>query len=129
VKSAVDLQVFKGGVALGSTAAPLAVADGRQTFDFVNEALGFHITLPATIVGGQMTTLRVPVPRGRLSINAEPWAQVAIDGTAVGPTPLANLSLPIGTHEVLFTHPQFGERRQTVVVKVDGIARVTQNFR
>ena len=41
---------------------------------------------------------------------------------------LANLTLPIGTHEVVFTHPQFGERKQTVVVKMDGLLRVTQTF-
>jgi hypothetical protein len=52
-----------------------------------------------------------------------------IDGRVVGQTPLANLSLPIGSHEVVFMHPQFGEKRQTVVVTVGGIARVTQDFR
>jgi hypothetical protein len=129
VTSAIDLDVMKNGTAIGSTAAPLAVMDGRYTLDFVNQTLGYHVALPVTITGGQMSTIKVPVPNGRVSINAVPWAQVTIDGTDVGQTPLANLSLPIGSHEVAFAHPQFGERRQTVVVKVDGIARVTQNFR
>ena len=44
-------------------------------------------------------------------------------------TALANLSLPIGTHEVVFKHPQLGERKQIVVVKVDGLLRVTQDFK
>jgi hypothetical protein len=107
----------------------LVIADGRYRLDFVNQGLGYRVSLPVTVTGGQMTTVKVPVPNGRVSINAVPWAQVTIDGADVGQTPLANLSLPIGSHDVVFAHPQFGERHQTVVVKVDGIARVTQNFR
>jgi len=129
VTSAIELQVFKDGTPIGSTTTPLAVADGRHKLDFVNQALGFRVSLPVTVTGGQMTTVKVPIPNGRVSINAVPWAQVSIDGADVGQTPLANLALPIGSHEIVFSHPQFGERRQTIVVKVDGIARVTQNFR
>lgn len=129
VTSAIELQVLKDGVAIGSTAAPLVVTDGRYTLDFVNQALGYRISLPVTVTGGQMTTMRVPVPNGHVSINAVPWAEVTIDGANVGQTPLANVPLPIGSHEIVFTHPQLGERRQTVVVKVGDVVRVTQNFR
>jgi 1,6-anhydro-N-acetylmuramate kinase len=57
-----------------------------------------------------------------------PWADVWIDGAAAGQTPLANVSLLIGRHEILFRHPQLGERREVAVVKVDGIARVSAVF-
>jgi hypothetical protein len=53
-----------------------------------------------------------------------PWAEVLLDGRAIGQTPLANLDVPIGTHEVTWRHPQLGERRQTVVVKAQSPARV-----
>jgi hypothetical protein len=49
-----------------------------------------------------MTNVKISVPNGHISINAVPWAEVLIDGTAAGETPLANLSLPIGTHEIVF---------------------------
>jgi serine/threonine-protein kinase len=81
-----------------------------------------------TVKGGQMTSLNISVPNGRVSINAAPWAEVTIDGTPAGQTPLANLSLPIGTHEVVFRHPQFGERKQTITVKADGMTRVSHSF-
>ena len=48
--------------------------------------------------------------------------------TPAGETPLANLSLPIGTHEITFRHPQLGVKKQTIVVKVEGMTRVTQVF-
>ena len=53
-------------------------------------------------------------PNGTLSINAQPWAEVWVDGERVGETPIGNLSRRIGTHEVLFRHPDLGERRETV---------------
>jgi hypothetical protein len=63
-----------------------------------------------------------------VSINAVPWADVLVDGSAAGQTPLANVSLPIGPHEIVFRHPQLGERKRTVVVTVEGLAKVTQTF-
>ena len=75
-----------------------------------------------------MTTVNIAVPNGRISINAAPWAEVEIDGKPAGETPLANLSLPVGAHEITFRHPELGVKKQTVIVKVDGLTRVTQVF-
>jgi serine/threonine-protein kinase len=52
-----------------------------------------------------------------VSINAQPWAQVWIDGNLIGETPLANLTVSAGEHEIIFRHPQLGERRETTIVK------------
>jgi serine/threonine-protein kinase len=128
VSAAVEMQVVKDGRVIGTTAAPIAIAEGSQTILLVNETLGFRLSQTVTVKGGQMTSLNISVPNGRVSINAVPWAEVTIDGTPAGQTPLANLSLPIGTHEVVFRHPQLGERKQTIVVKVDGLTRVSQSF-
>jgi serine/threonine-protein kinase len=128
VSTTIPLKVFKGGQLIGSTSGPIAVNEGTHTFELVNEELGFRLPQSVTIKSGQMTSLNIAVPNGRVSINAVPWAEVTIDGTPAGQTPLANLSLPIGTHEIVFRHPQFGERRQTIVVKVDGLTRVSQTF-
>jgi serine/threonine-protein kinase len=61
-------------------------------------------------------TVPVALPKGTLSINALPWADVTLDGQPMGQTPLGNLSVTIGNHEVVWKHPQLGERRQTVKV-------------
>ena len=119
---------MKDGRVIGTTAAPIAINEGSQTVLLVNETLGFRLSQTVTVKGGQMTSLNISVPNGRVSINAAPWAEVTIDGTPAGQTPLANLSLPIGTHEVVFRHPQFGERKQTITVKADGMTRVSQSF-
>ncbi|MEO7891202.1 MAG: hypothetical protein ABIW19_14480 [Vicinamibacterales bacterium] len=69
------------------------------------------------------------VAMGRLSINAKPWADVWVDGQLVGTTPLANLRVPVGGHEVLWRHPQLGERRATVHVGTDTPARSAVDLR
>jgi hypothetical protein len=59
-----------------------------------------------------------------VSANARPWADVIVDGISVGQTPIANLQLTIGTHDVVFRHPQLGERRQAVTVTQNGPNRI-----
>jgi len=73
---------------------------------------------------GKTASATVRVPNGSVSINALPWANVWLDGQALGTTPLANVDVPLGSHEVLWRHPQFGERRQTIMVTARTPVRV-----
>lgn len=123
--STIDLQVFESNNLLGSTAGPIAINEGTHALELVNDLLGFRTTRTINVRAGQMTAITVPVPDGRVSINAVPWADVVIDGTPAGQTPIANLALKIGQHEVVFRHPQLGEQRQTITVKTDGLTRVS----
>jgi len=77
------------------------------------------------IKAGQIIPLRISPPDGRVSVNAVPWAQVSIDGNPVGDTPLANLALPVGEHQIVFRHPQLGEQTQKVIVKSNALTRVS----
>jgi hypothetical protein len=60
--------------------------------------------------------MTVPLPSGTLNINAQPWGDVQIDGEPAGPDSLGNVSLPIGPHQIVFRHPQFGTQTRTVIV-------------
>ena len=51
------------------------------------------------------------VPSGTVNINAVPWASVYIDGKPVGDTPLAQIAVSAGTHEVIFKRPDSGSAR------------------
>ena len=125
VSSPLELQVFENGKLVGSTAGQIAMSDGPHTFEFVNESVGFRTTQNVTVKPGQMSTVTVALPNGRISINAVPWADVLIDGTAAGQTPLANLAIPIGNHEITFRNPGFQEQKQKIVVKAEGLTRVS----
>jgi hypothetical protein len=123
--SSIELQVFEGGKRIGVSGTPIATTDGLHSVELVNEPLGYRVQQTISVKAGEMSSRAVPVPNGRVSINAVPWAEVWIDGSPAGQTPLANVSIPIGEHQITFRHPQLGEQRQTAVVKADGVTRLS----
>lgn len=129
IASGVPLQVSEAGRTLGSSGGrPLSLSPGSHTLELASDAFGFRTRETVRVVAGRETELTIALPNGTVHVNAQPWAQVSIDGAAVGDTPLANLSLVIGDHEVVFRHPQLGERRQRVVVKAGALTRVSATF-
>ena len=101
---------------------------GTRQLEFVNAALGYRARQTVTIQAGVITTFSLPVPMGRINVNAQPWAQVLIDDSLIGETPLANVPVPLGQHQVTFRHPQLGEHREAVTVRADTVARVSTTF-
>jgi hypothetical protein len=97
---------------------------GRHDVVLRNESVGYEVRRSVDVVAGRVATIEVVPPKASLNVNARPWAEVVIDGSPVGQTPLGNVMLPVGTHEITFRHPQLGERTQTVVVTAKGVNRV-----
>ena len=125
----IDLQVLEGNRVLGTSAdGPIVAPAGSHQLDFVNSAVGFRVRQSVTIKAGEIATLTITPPMGRLSVNAQPWAQVLVDGMPAGETPIANLAVTLGQHEIVFRHPQLGERREIVVVRADGVTRISTTF-
>lgn len=124
-----EVQVMEGGRLLGtSNTDRLMIPAGRHQLTLVNAALQFESVINVNVEPGRVTSPAIAVPEGTVSVNALPWAEVFLDGRSVGTTPLANLSIPIGTHEVVWRHPQLGERRQNVTVTAQAPIRVGVNF-
>lgn len=124
-----ELKVVQGDKVFGSTQdGPIIAAAGTYQVELINTAYGYNSRRSLTFRPGQITNLDITIPPGRLSVNAQPWAEISIDGQVRGETPLANLSVPVGPHEIVFRHPELGERRQTVIVRADQIARVSATF-
>jgi hypothetical protein len=130
VSSPIELKVLEGERVLGSTAdGPIVTTAGTHQLDLLNTALGFRVRQTVTIRAGVLTPLTITPPMGRLSINADPWAQVLIDDQPIGDTPVANVAVSLGEHQVTFRHPQLGERREKVIVRADVPTRVSTSFR
>jgi PEGA domain len=129
VLSPIELEVFEGERRLGSTATGIVAAPaGRHEVDLINSVLGFRSRQVVDVRAGQVAALTVSPPNGRININAVPWAEVLVDGKPVGETPIGNLSIALGEHEIVFRHPQLGEVRRTAVVRSDAVARVSANL-
>jgi hypothetical protein len=129
LRSPIELEVFEGERLLGHAGQPIIAAAGRHELDLVNRALGYRARQVVDIAAGQVVSLLMVPSTGRVSANASPWAEVWIDGHSVGETPLANLEVPIGEHEIVFRHPQLGEQRKNALVRTDTVTRVSVDFR
>ena len=130
VSSPVVMQLREGGQLIGTTETEkLMLASGEHDIEIVNEALGYKATRKITVAAGKVASASVELPPGQLSINAQPWAEVWLDGERVGETPIANLATRVGSHDVVFRHPQLGERRETVVVTLRQPARLGVDLR
>ena len=130
IDAPIEMEISEGGRLLGTSRSDrLMLPVGSHVIDIANPSLEFVGRRTVEIAAGKTVTVPVALPFGRLSANAIPWAEVFIDGKGFGTTPLGDLSLAIGTHEVVFRHPQLGERRQTVTVKAQAPARVGVDLR
>ena len=130
VSAPADVQVFENKSLLGSSRMDrIMMPAGRHDLEIVNEALGYRTTRAVTVAPGQVASLKLEWPRGLLAVNALPWAEVWIDGERVGETPMGNVTVPIGTHEVVFRHPELGEQRHQATVTALAPARLSVDLR
>lgn len=130
VSSPVPLQLREGGKVIGTSESDrLMLTAGDHDIEFANEALGFTARRTVRVTAGKTAATKIDLPNGVLSINAQPWAEVWIDGERIGETPIGNLSRRIGNHEVVFRHPELGERRETVVIAVGKPVRIGVDLR
>jgi hypothetical protein len=117
VSAPLELQIYEQGRLLGTSSIDrIMLAAGTHDIEVVNEPLGFRMARTIQVSPGKVSPFAVVLPKGVVSLNAIPWATVSIDGQIVGETPIGNLLVPIGAHEVVFTNPQLGEQRRVITV-------------
>jgi len=81
------------------------------------------------VAPGKVTTISLELPQGVVNLNASPWAEVWIDGKRVGDTPIGNLAVSIGPHDVLFKHPQLGEKHHSISVTLSAPVRLSVDMK
>jgi hypothetical protein len=107
----------------------IMLPEGRHDLDIVNGTLGVRARRSVQVTAGRVTSVSLEWPTGALAVNAVPWAEVFIQGRPFGETPIGNLRVPVGVHEVVFRHPSLGERRASVTVTVGETARLAVDLR
>jgi eukaryotic-like serine/threonine-protein kinase len=119
-----EVQVVERGDVIGSSASPrFMIRAGAHEMELVNETLGYSERRKVEVNPGGTATIKIDA-RSSLSINARPWAEITLDGKPVGQTPIANLNVSLGAHQLVFRHPDLGERQQTVTVTAKAPNRV-----
>ncbi|HEX7485943.1 MAG TPA: PEGA domain-containing protein [Vicinamibacterales bacterium] len=125
-----ELRVYEAGRMFGTTGkAPVMVPPGRHYVEFSNPALGLKLRQFIDAVPGQLVVVPIELPAGTMNLFADRAAEVYVDGQKVGDTPLTSLSVPLGSHEVVFRNATYGEVKYTVAVTLAAPVRLNVTFR
>lgn len=113
-----DAQVYQGSTFLGlTTDERLYARPGTHTFTLVNDQLGFRVDETVVVAAGIVTRRVVDPGTAALSVVTQPPSEVVIAGRSFGATPLANVSLLLGVHQVTLRHPTLGDRVLPVTIR------------
>jgi hypothetical protein len=124
-----DVEIAENEEIVGTSGTSrIMIAAGRHDVVLRNRSLGYQETRRIEVTAGKTMNIRLEPPKASVSVNARPWAEIVLDGTSVGLTPIANLQVAVGSHDVVFKHPQLGERKQTVIVTAKGANRIAADL-
>ena len=130
VTAPADVQIFEKNRLIGTSQSDrLMVSAGRHDIDIVNDVIGYRTTRTVQVSAGKVTPIKIEFPKGTIALNAVPWAEVWVDGEKIGETPIGNLSLSLGPHEVVFRHPELGEQRHAALITLKTPARLSVDLR
>jgi hypothetical protein len=124
------IEIREGGNLIGTTETDrLMLAAGRHVLEFVNQTVGYRQSRTVQVVPGKVSTLDIELPQGTVNLNASPWAEVWLDGRRIGETPIGNLAVAIGPHEIVFKHPEFGEKKHAISVTTAAPVRLSVSMK
>jgi hypothetical protein len=130
VKAPVAIEIRESGRLIGTTDSDrIMMAAGRHDIELVNDTLGYSLNRTIQVPPGKTASISIDLPMGVINLNAAPWAEVWIDGRRAGETPIGNLPIAIGPHEIVFRHPQLGEKRQAVSVTLKAPVRLSVDMK
>jgi hypothetical protein len=124
----ITFEVSEKGRFIGNTEdGRVMLTPGRHELTLTNKALGFSSVHTVDIQPTEVVALTLE-PKGRANFNAAPgWAEVWLDEKKLGETPLSQ-ELPLGVHNFVVKHPEYGERKVTATIKADQPAAVSIDF-
>jgi PEGA domain len=100
---------------------------GHHTLTLRNKKLGFFETRSIEIKPGETTAVSVELPKSALTVTASGPAEVWLDGIRLGDSPIVDLPIEVGTHDVSVRSAEYGERRIAITATLDPI-RVSVDF-
>lgn len=124
----IPLDVSEDGKSIGSTLQPtLSLSPGKHVLTMANGEFGYTYTHALEVDAGDVRTLTLD-PRVPVDLRASPRAEVWMNGEKIGQTPMVH-ELPLGTHELVFKHPRFGERRVTTTIRATMTSPISVDMR
>ncbi len=124
-----DVQIFENGRFAGTSSAEVILPPGSHRLELVNKSLNYQVVESVLVESDKAVKIPAAAPMGSVSVNALPWAEVFIDGRKVGETPLGQVPIAVGAHEIVFRHPQLGEQSRSLTVTAGGPTRLSVDLR
>jgi PEGA domain len=94
----------------------IMVPAGRHQLKVTNRALGYESIHRVEVKPGETASISVPPPASSMMVTASAPAEVWVDGALAGPTPVFDLPVTLGTHEVVLRRAGEEDRRFVVTV-------------
>jgi len=88
---------------------------GAHQLRLTNRAFGYDAVRKVDVKPGEATLLQLAPDPSTLTVTAAEAAEVWLDGTRIGDTPV-NAPVPLGVHEIVVKRAAGGERRFTVTI-------------
>jgi hypothetical protein len=112
-----DVTVTEGGRVLrADDRHQVMLPPGPHDLRIANRALDYEVVRHVDVKPGAETTIQVTPSPSLLTVTASEAAEVWLDGTRLGETPLNAAPVPLGVHEIVVRRASGGERRFTVTV-------------
>jgi hypothetical protein len=114
----------KGRVLRADDRHQIMLPPGAHELRVFNRALAYDVVRRVEVKPGGATNLQLTPDPSALTVTAAETAEVWVDGSLVGDTPLNAAPIPLGIHDIVVKRAGGGERRFTVTV---GTKPVTLN--
>lgn len=106
----------RGRVLKADDRQQIMLAPGAHELRITNRALDYDVARRVDVKPGEATTLQLTPAPSPLTVTASEAADVWLDGTRLGETPLTAAPVPLGVHEIVVRRAAGGERRFTVTI-------------
>jgi hypothetical protein len=117
VYSPIEVTVSENGRVLrADDRHQIMLAAGTHELRLVNRALGYEAVRKVDVKPGDATNLQLTPDPSALTVTASDAAEVWLDGTHLGDTPMNGTAVPIGVHEIVVKRTAGGERRFNVTI-------------
>jgi hypothetical protein len=93
----------------------LLLAPGAHDLRFENRALGYAETRHVDMKPGEVGSLSIAPPKSTMTVTSSAPAQVWLDGTLVGDTPV-DVPVDLGTHALVVKYAGGDQRQRSVTV-------------
>jgi serine/threonine-protein kinase len=97
-----------------ASSAPSEAPVARESHTSSHTSAPAPAAVPAAIA--KAAAAPAAAGNGTLTLNSIPVSNVILDGRPLGATPKLNVSVPAGTHTVIFVHPEMGRKAKQVNV-------------